>query len=501
MSEGVDIILDKGPWKKYIDRTEESHRKIYGVDMLDLAKKYGTPLYVLFENIIAENYEKYQHALEKEYKNHLICYAVKANTSYYVLNLLADLGSGADVASEYELQIALNAEIPEEKIRANGNCKNESYLEECISKEIIINVDPEEELTTINRIAKELGISAKINLRLAGFPIKHITSRAIVTSSGWSKFGIDIKRANSVFQKVLDMDMLIPNGLMVHLGSQITDINAYYIILDTLINLSEDAQRIGFSIDEIDVGGGLGIQYFEIEDWNVIKKKIKNTRKENYTWADEFIGYEYNPELDDLEWIGEELSSIYTPDVFIQKLFNEKYSADKNFKEKLEEIGLPRFVVEPGRSIVGNAGITITKIGHVSKTPCGENIVHVDVGVNSHTFGTAVPEQLHRIEIANYIEEGEHFETFVAGNLCFTGDLFCKIKNKLIRKPHRGDYLLFYDTGAYSDFFASNANSFPRPAKVMVAKDGTHKILVRREDFSEIFHREEGWGEKREKAS
>ncbi len=81
-----------------------------------------------------------------------------------------------------------------------------------------------------------------------------------------------------------------------------------------------------------------------------------------------------------------------------------------------------------------------------------------------------------------------------------TGDLFCKIKNKLIRKPRRGDYLLFYDTGAYSDFFASNANSFPRPAKVIVAKDGTHKILVKREDFSDLFNREEGWG-KIEKAS
>lgn len=485
------MILDKGPWNRHIDKTEESHRKIYGTDMVELATKYGTPLYVLFEDLIAGNCKGYQQALEKEYKDHLICYAVKANASNYILSLLSKLGSGADVASEYELQLALNAGIPAEKIRANGNCKSESYLEECITREIIINVDPEEELKTINAIAKELGVPAKINLRLAGFPIKHITSRAITTSGDWSKFGIDIKRASSVFQKVLDMDMLIPNGLMVHLGSQITDISAYYIVLDTLINLSRDAQRIGIGLNEIDMGGGLGIQYFGFEDWNTIKKKIKNTRKENYTWANEFIGYEYNSDLDDLEWIGEELSCRYTPDTFIQKLFNEKFSANKTFKEKLEEIGSPRFVIEPGRSMVGNAGVTIAKVGHVSKTPGGENIVHVDVGVNSHTFGTAVPEQLHRIEIANDIEEGEHFETFVAGNLCFTGDLLCKIKSKLIKKPRRGDYLLFYDTGAYSDFFASNANSFPRPAKVVVTKDGTCKLLVRREDFSEIFGRYE----------
>ncbi|MCG7848585.1 MAG: hypothetical protein MIO93_05325 [ANME-2 cluster archaeon] len=390
------MILDKGPWNKYIDETEESHRKIYGTDMFDLAKQYGTPLFVLFEDIIVNNYEKYRHALEKEYKDHLICYAVKANTSYCVLNLLSKLGSGADVASEYELQLALNAGIPVEKIRVNGNCKNESYLEECIKKGILINVDPEEELTIINAIAFELGIAAKINIRFAGFPVKHITSRAITTSSDWSKFGIDIKRANSVFRKVLELDMLIPNGLMVHLGSQITDISTYYTVLEILIDLSRDAQRIGFDINEIDLGGGLGIPYFEPEHWNAIKKKIKNTRKENYTWADEFIGYEYNAESDDMEWIGEELSSAYAPDTFIQKLFTEKYSANKTFKEKLEEIGSPRFVIEPGRSIIGNAGVTIAKIGHVSNTPRGENIVHVDAGVNSHTFGTAVPEQLHR---------------------------------------------------------------------------------------------------------
>ncbi len=460
------------------------------MDMVELAEKYGTPMYVLFEDIIRENFIKYQQSLEKEYKDHLICYAVKANTSYYVLNLLAQLGAGADVASEYELELALKAGIPAEKIRANGNCKSDTYLEECIKKRILINVDPEEELKTINTIAHESGISAKINLRLSGFPVKNITSRAISTSSEWSKFGIDIKRANSVFQEVLDMEMLIPNGLMVHLGSQITNINAYYIVLDALINLSTDAQSIGFDIHEIDMGGGLGIPYFEARDWDIIKKKIKNTRNENYTWANEFIGYEYSPESDDMEWIGEELSIEYTPDVYIQKLFNEKFSENKNFREKLKDIGSPRFVIEPGRSMVGNAGVTIAKIGHISKTPLRENIIHVDIGVNSHTFGTAVPEQLHRIEIANYIEEGEHFETFVAGNLCFTGDLLCKIKNKLIRKPTRGDYLLFYDTGAYSDFFSSNANSFPRIPKVMVSKDGIHRLLIKREETSDIFNRE-----------
>ena len=483
------MTFDLGPWNDFIDKTEENHRKIIGADIVDLAKKYGTPTYVLFEKIIEDNFRKYNDSLKNEYTDYSICYAVKANPSIYLLNLLAKLGSGADVASEYELQLALDAKVPYEKIRANGNCKSNAYLEECIKKGIIINVDPEEELNVINDISERLGKNAIINIRLSGFPIKNITSRAMSTSTNWSKFGMDQKRINLIFQKLLKMDRLKLNGLMVHIGSQITNISIYYTILDMLINFFKTAQKLGFDISEIDIGGGLGVRYFEPNDWEMIKEKIKNTRNANYTWANEFIGYEYDPELDDIEWIGEELSCEYTPDMFIQKLFNEKYSEEKSFKEKLADIGSPRFVIEPGRSIIGNACVTITKIGRVSKTPLGENMVHVDAGVNTYTtFGVA--EQLHRIEIANFIVEGEEFETFVAGNLCFTGDLLGKIKNKLMRKPMRGDYLLFYDTGAYSEFFASNANSFPRPAKVMIKKDGSCKLLVRREEFSEVINRE-----------
>jgi hypothetical protein len=220
---------------------------------------------------------------------------------------------------------------------------------------------------------------------------------------------------------------------------------------------------------------------------------IKTTARANFSWADELIGYKYNPIGKEMEWTGEELYCAYGQDVFIRKLFNEKISGKKTPGQKLAEIGAPRFVIEPSRSMVGNAGVTIARIGRVSKTPLGQNIIHLDVGVNCHTFGTAVPEQLHRIEIANHIEIAENFETYVAGNLCFTGDLLCRIKNRLNRTPHRGDYLLLYDTGAYSDFFSSNANSFPRPAKVMVARDGTHRLLEEREGAAEVFRREPSW--------
>ena len=470
---------------KHMDK-DTNHRKICDVNMVELAEKYGTPLYVLFEELIESNYKQYQTALNDVYKNHLICYAVKANTTFAILKLLAELGAGADVASEYELQFTLDAGIPPAKIRANGNCKSKQYLEECIKNGILINVDPEEELDILNEIARDLGMAAKINLRLAGFPLKHITSPAITTSSEWSKFGIPVKRAKEALQKVLRLDHLIPNGLMVHLGSQITDMGAYHLVLDELIKLAADADKIGFDVKEINIGGGCGISYLGKEEWNGIKRKIADTN--DATWANELIGYNCNN-----EWVSEELYCPFTPDTFIQKLFNESYTANRTFKERLEAIGVPKIVVEPGRSLVGNAQVTLVRVCHVGTTPSGQNIVHVDAGVNHHSQNLFVPEQLHRMEIANNIDSAASFETFIAGNLCYTGDLLCRIKNRLNGKPKRGDYIIIYDTGAYSDFFASNTNSFPRPAKVMVTKAGKDRLLVKRETLFDVFHRDVDW--------
>jgi diaminopimelate decarboxylase len=467
-------------------KTETNHRKICGVDMVEIAEKYGTPLYVLFEELIEENYNKYQTALETIYENHLICYAVKANTTFAVIKLLGEHGAGADVASEYELQFALDAGIPPEKIRANGNCKSEYYLKACIKNGIIINVDPEEELDVINALSRELGVDATINLRLAGFPLTHITSPAITTSSEWSKFGIPVQRAHDVFQKVLTLEHLILNGLMVHLGTQITDISAYHLVFDALLKLSEDARTIGFDVKEINLGGGCGIAYLGREEWSAIKRKI--ARNAQFTWADELVGYNCNK-----EWICEELYCAFTPDTFIQKLFNEPYSAGRTFKERLEEQGCPKMVIEPGRSLVGNAGLTLVRVCHVGRTPKRQNIVHVNAGVNHHSLNIVLPEQLHRMEIANNVDAEDSFETFIAGNLCYTGDLLCRIQNTLNGKPERGDYIILYDTGAYSDFFVSNTNSFPRPAKVMVTRDGKDRLLVKREDLQGVFHRDVDW--------
>ncbi len=466
-------------------------RCICGADAVEIAKRYGTPLYIFFEEILQDNYSQFKTALDEWYPNHLICYAVKANTTFVVIKLLANLGSGADVASEYELKIALDAGVPEELIRANGNCKSENYLRECISRGIIINVDPESELEIIDEISRDMGLEARINLRLAGFPLGNITSSAITTSSEWSKFGIDIKRAADVFKKIQSLDSLVPNGLMVHLGSQITDINAYHLVLDEIIRLAWAAKEAGFGLEEIDLGGGYGISYFEKDEWETIKTRIANTSHETFTWGNELIGYNRN-----MEWASEELYSPLNANGFIKGILSKGYSGSEIFKDKLKDLGSPRLVIEPGRSLVGSAQVTVAKVCNVGRTPGGQDLVHVNAGVNHHSMSMIIPEQIHRMEVANKIDSQDGFEAFVAGNLCFTGDLLCKILGRLNTKPSRGDYLMLYDTGAYSDFFASNTNSFPRPARVLVDRAGRDRLLVDKEYFEDIFKRDLDWRSK-----
>jgi diaminopimelate decarboxylase len=468
-------------------KSGDKYRIICGTDMVQIGDKYGTPLYVLFEEILCENFSRFRDTFGQLYGNHLICYAVKANNALAVVKLFADLGAGADVASEFEMLLALEAGIPAEKIRANGNCKSRYYLEECIKRGIVINVDPEDELETIDEISGRTGVKAKINIRLAGFPLKNVTSPAITTSSEWSKFGISIQQAEEVFSRASAMENLMPNGLMVHIGSQITDAGAYYLVLDELLKLSCQAKDIGFEVNEIDLGGGYGISYLNRDVWESAKRRIAG-RENGFTWANEAIGYNSS-----MEWTSEELFCPFTPDLFIHDLLRKSYSGDRTFAERLKDIGSPRLVVEPGRSLVGDGGVTLVRVCQTSKMPSGQDLVHVNAGVNHHSMSLIIPEQMHEIEIANRIASRERFEAFVAGNLCFTGDLFGRVKTKLNSKPKRGDFLILYDTGAYSDFFVSNTNSFPRPAKVLVGADGKERLLVKREEPDEMFQRDLDW--------
>ena len=464
------------------------HHAFRDVDLVALAREYGTPLYVLSESIIEANYERYRAALAAVYNNHLICYAVKANTTFAIIKLLGERGAGADVASEYELQIALDAGIPPAKIRANGNCKSDEYLTTCIQQEIVINADPEAELAVIDALARELGMEAKVNVRLAGFPLASITAPAITTSSVWSKFGIPIQRARAVFQQVATLEQLVPNGLMVHLGSQITDISAYQRVCETLVSLAREANALGFAVNELNLGGGCGISYLNRNEWAALKRAIADPKTVT-TWANEQLGYNCAG-----DWVSEELFCPFTPDRFVHHLFTERLAEDKSFKEYLDELGSPRVVIEPGRSIVGNAQVTVVQVGHVGTTPGGHNIVHVDAGIHHHSQNLIVPEQLHHVEIAGSISEAsERFETFIAGNLCFTGDLLYRIKYPLQDSPKRGDYLIIFDTGAYADFFSATTNSFPRPAKVLITNSGEVRLVVQREDVQGVFQRDLDW--------
>jgi diaminopimelate decarboxylase len=267
--------------------------------------------------------------------------------------------------------------------------------------------------------------------------------------------------------------------------------------LDELLKLSGLARDVGFEVKEIDLGGGYGISYLKKDYWESAKRRIA-AWEDGFTWANEMIGYNSR-----MEWSSLELFCPYSPDSFIHDLLGERYSGerysaegysgDQTFAERLKDIGSPRLVIEPGRSLVGDGGATLVRVCWTGTTPGGQDLIHVNAGVNHHSMSLIIPEQMHEIEIANRIASRGKFEAFVAGNLCFTGDLFGRVKTLLSSKPERGDYLIIYDTGAYSDFFISNTNSFPRPAKVLVCAGGSVRLLARREEPDEMFQRDLDW--------
>lgn len=458
-------------------KTGTKTRQICNREVLDIALQYSTPLYVVYEEILRDNYDVFSKALENLYSNHMICYAIKANSNTKLVEILGGMGAGADVASEWELKIALCAGIPPDRIRANGNCKTKEYLYECISRGIVINVDPESELEIINNLCHEMGNTARINLRLSGFPIQNITSSSISTSGMWSKFGIRVDRASNVIEALQSFDCLVPNGLMVHLGSQITDISAYHLVMDRLVSLYKAAKLQGIPFKEIDLGGGYGVSYFLRDEWEELKLKVANGAQTGFTWGGESIGYDRN-----MRWKGAEQHCPFTPDKFFSDLLTRHTSKEGTLLQRLADLGNPRLIVEPGRSLVAEAGVTLVRVCHVGETPGGQSLVHVNAGVNHHSQSLVVPEQLHKVEVAGRIDSSEGFETFLAGNLCFTGDLFSRAKSRLNVKPRRGDVLIIYDTGAYADLFISNTNSFPRPAKVLVRSGGSDLVLTERED-------------------
>lgn len=416
------------------------HLEIGGCDVVDLAAQFGTPLYVVDEALVRENCREYQRAFRQRLPAVDIAYASKALMTAAICRLMQQENMSLDVASEGELYTALQAGFPPERIKLHGNFKKESLLRMALDKGVgRIVADSLVELEDLSRIAGEMGKTAHLLLRIAP-GVKASTHAAIMTGQEDTKFGLSIRdMAHKGVELATELPHLQLHGFHVHIGSQILDTDAFKRAIEVMIEfLATMKSSLGFECEQLDLGGGLGIRYQEDDR---------------------------PPSIDDL---AEVMST-----------------ALKSACEK-QGVKMPELILEPGRSIVGEAGTTLYTVGVVKHVHGVRTYVSVDGGLSDNPR-PVMYDALYRASIANKMNEEPVLEGVrVSGAHCETDTL---IPELALQEVDPGDILAVYGTGAYNHAMSSNYNRFCRPAMVLV-HDGQADVIYRREELADLLRQD-----------
>ncbi|MCU4138826.1 MAG: Diaminopimelate decarboxylase [Thermodesulfobacteria bacterium] len=392
------------------------------VPIKKILEDVGTPVYIYSAKTIRRHYKVF----EKSFSNidHLICYSVKANSNIAIISLLKQLGSGADIVSAGELKRALKAGIDPKKIVFSGVGKTPEEIEFALLADILMfNVESLEELETLGEIAKKLEKKAPFALRINP-DIDPQTHPYIATGLKRSKFGIPEEFVIEAYKKAKENPYLYPIGIDAHIGSQITSISPFVSALSRLKKIWEELINLGFELKYLDIGGGLGIVY-------------KNEE----------------PPL---------------PQEYADAIIKE----GKDLKATI--------ILEPGRVIVGNAGILVTKVLY-TKENILKKFVIVDAAMND-LIRPAFYQAYHKIIPVE--EKYEEFEVVdVVGPICESSDFFAK--ERKLPKVKKGDFLAIMSAGAYGFVMSSNYNSRPRPPEVLVDED-KYYIIRKRETIEDL---------------
>jgi diaminopimelate decarboxylase len=412
---------------------------IGGVGMRELADTYGTPLFVFDEQHIVDAATRYRDAFAAYPGGVDVAYACKALTTTATLELMAELGIGADVASGGELAIALGAGIEAGRIVMHGNNKSRVELMAAVDAGVgLVVIDSEHELDVLEDVAREAGRIQPVLVRVTP-GIEAETHHYIKTGHTGSKFGLDPDAATKVLVRAQASEWLAPQGVHVHLGSQLLDLRAWQMVTAWLAVYATQLRDVGIEVRVLDLGGGLGIAYTEhhrppsIEQ--LAAEVIERTTK---AWA-------------------------------------------------TTGLKLPRLLLEPGRSIVGRAAITLYEVGTV-KDAGSLRYVNVDGGM-SDNLRPMLYQAEYRCMLPERATDAPTDEYWIAGKHCESGDIL--IEDAPLPDPRPGDLLAVMCTGAYTHVMASNYNALLRPAVVHV-RDGGHRLVVRRETIDDLMAREVG---------
>jgi len=418
-------------------------RKLYceRVSIDSLVKKYGTPLYVYSQHTLSDHFTKLDQALSP--LKHLICYAMKANSNMAVMRALANLGSGFDVVSEGELRRVLAAGGTAGKCVFAGVGKTEEEIEYALKKGIYsFNVESEPEILRINQIARRLGKTAPIAVRVNPNIDAH-THAKITTGTYENKFGIAFEEVDGVYARASKLKNVYLRGVQMHIGSQLTQVKPFELAVKKILPLVEKLSR-KHRFEFFSIGGGLGIVY--------------------------------NPALESgsVEWWKSRTNGeILTP---------AKYAAA--LLPLLQPLKL-RILIEPGRFIVGNAGILVTRVEYVKKTG-KKNFVIVNAAMND-LIRPAFYDSYHEIIPTQRMNSREMISSDVVGPICESGDYFAK--DRPLPKVGEGDHLALLSAGAYGAVMSSNYNSRALTAEVLV--NGNNSALVRERQALETIWKSE----------
>ncbi|OIR11572.1 diaminopimelate decarboxylase [mine drainage metagenome] len=395
---------------------------VEGVALNDIARRFGTPCYAYSRAALTDGYRQFDEVLKG--REHLICYAVKANSNLAILNLFARLGAGFDIVSGGELQRVLAAGGAAGKVVFSGVGKSEAEMRQALEAEILcFNVESAPELDRLNAVAGSMGKVAPVSLRVNP-DVDAKTHPYISTGLKQNKFGVAYTEALALYRKAAGMPHLRVTGMDCHIGSQLTETSPFIAAAEKVLALVDKLAAAGIALEHLDLGGGLGIRYDDETPPTIA---------------------EYGKAL---------------------------LAALQGRSEKL--------IVEPGRVLVGNAGVLLTRIEYL-KHGEEKNFAIVDAAMND-LMRPALYDAYHAI-LPLQKRDGPAQQYEVVGPICETGDFIGHAREMAVDK---GDALAVMSAGAYGMSMSSNYNTRPRAAEVMV--DGTVVHLIReRETVRQLY--------------
>lgn len=416
---------------------EQGHLEVGGLDTIKLVEKYGTPLYIYDIELVRERARAFKKTFDELGVKCQVAYASKAFSTIAILQVMKEEGLSLDVVSGGELYTAIKAEFPVEKIHFHGNNKSEEELQMALDYNIgCIVVDNFHELNMLNDLCQQKGQEVKILLRVTPGIEAH-THDYILTGQEDSKFGFDLHngQAETALKVALESQYLKLLGFHCHIGSQIFETTGFVLAAKKILaKMAEWQSKYNFSSEVLNVGGGFGIRYTEKDQ-------------------------------------------PLAPEEFVKHLITD-------IKKETEQLSLkmPEIWIEPGRSLVGDAGITLYSIGSRKDVPNVRKYVAVDGGMTDN-LRPALYDAKYEAILANRANDKIDESVSIAGKCCETGDML--IWDLPLPEVNANDVLAVFCTGAYGYAMANNYNRIPRPPVVFV-ENGQDQLVVKRESYEDL---------------